>query len=409
MRWLAGILLSLLVGAGTLFLLATDDRPLVSRGETISPTAVAQARRLLFFNDPRFMRSGEQRQVAVPASLLDEGINYLASRATQGRGALIVGERAAEVRLSVAVPLSAITRYVNLRATIPEGDGAPRIATAAIGRLPLPAGLANLALESAVRLAGHEKEWRLARGAMRRLTFDPARQQVLVAFVWEPAILDQARAVAISADDLARLRRAQENLSSLLAHRSPQLPMRLVDVLQPMLTTRDGQSLDQRRAALLILAAHLSERSLAALIPEAGKWPRPRPVVLMLRDRQDSAQHFVISAALAAWAGEPVADAIGLYKELEDARHGSGFSFADLAADRAGTRFGELAMRQPERLDAQLATRFTDEDLLPPLDGLPEYLPQREFLRRFGGPGTPAYRNMLAEIDRRLATLPLYR
>ena len=79
-----------------------------------------------------------------------------------------------------------------------------------------------------------------------------------------------------------------------------------------------------------------------------------RRVELTLNGRHDSAQHFVISAALAAWAGEPVAEAIGLYKELDDARRGSGFSFADLAADRAGTRFGELVAKASARLDEAL-------------------------------------------------------
>ena len=33
-------------------------------------------------------------------------------------------------------------------------------------------------------------------------------------------------------------------------------------------------------------------------------------------------------------------DAIGVYKEVRDSRGGSGFSFNDMAANRAGTRFG---------------------------------------------------------------------
>ena len=39
-----------------------------------------------------------------------------------------------------------------------------------------------------------------------------------------------------------------------------------------------------------------------------------------------------------------LSDVIGLYKEIEDSRGGSGFSFNDIAADRAGTRFGEKAV-----------------------------------------------------------------
>ena len=132
-------------------------------------------------------------------------------------------------------------------------------------------------------------------------------------------------------------------------------------------------------------------------------------MTLTLRGRHDSAQHYVVSAALAAWAGEPVATAIGVYKELEDARRGSGFSFADLAADRAGTRLGELVAADAPRLDEVLGKDPGDADLLPALDGLPEFLPEAEFRRRYGGPEEPAYEKVAAEIERRLSQLALYR
>jgi hypothetical protein len=54
---------------------------------------------------------------------------------------------------------------------------------------------------------------------------------------------------------------------------------------------------------------------------------------LRLRGRLDFPQHLLISAALAAEGGGPLADAIGLYKEVADARHGSGFSFNDIVIE----------------------------------------------------------------------------
>lgn len=125
--------------------------------------------------------------------------------------------------------------------------------------------------------------------------------------------------------------------------------------------------------------------------------------------RYDSAQHFGVSAALAAWAGEPAANAIGVYKEIDDSRHGSGFSFADLAADRAGTRFGELVVADSPRLEQALRGPLRDADLVPALAGLPEYLPEAEFRRRYGNADNAAYRRLSTDIEDRLAALPLYR
>jgi hypothetical protein len=117
----------------------------------------------------------------------------------------------------------------------------------------------------------------------------------------------------------------------------------------------------------------------------------------------------MVSAALAAWAGEPLADAVGLYKELADARGGSGFSFGDLTADRAGTRLGEMAAVDPERLASLLARNPADADLMPAAADLPENLSQREFRRRFGGMDAPPYREMVERIEARIEALPAYR
>ena len=52
---------------------------------------------------------------------------------------------------------------------------------------------------------------------------------------------------------------------------------------------------------------------------------------------------------------------------------------------------------------------FAESELLPEWRDLPEYMPEAEFKRRFGGIGQPAYTRMMADIERRIASLPLYR
>lgn len=249
----------------------------------------------------------------------------------------------------------------------------------------------------------------MARKAVRELRFEPSRQRIIVSYVWEPALLDRARSIAFKPDDLARIRSAHESLAALFDHLAPGIPVPLAGVLRTTLNINGADQHENRRAALLVLGVFLAEKNIASLIPEARNWPQLRPVALMLAGRNDSAQHFVVSATLAAWAGEPVADAIGVYKEMADARHGSGFSFADLAADRAGTRFGELLGRQDARLNALLERELTDSDLIPVISDLPESISAADFQRRFGNTNSPSYRQLTAEIERRLDAMPLYK
>ena len=268
----------------------------------------------------------------------------------------------------------------------------------------MPAALVDSLVTSAIAASGYQRELELVRKALLAVDFDHAGQHVLVTYNWQPALLDRARNIAFDRQALAALQAAQQDFSALLAQRrEPVLP--LPEILGPLLKERDRNG---RRAVLLVLSAYLAEKDLASLVPQAAHWPKARPAKLTLLGRHDSAQHFAISAALAAWAGEPMADAIGVYKEVADARHGSGFSFADLAADRAGTRFGDAINRDAPALATRLAAPLADRDLIPALDGLPEYLREGEFKRRFGNTDSPAYRELQAGIEQRIAALPLY-
>ena len=167
----------------------------------------------------------------------------------------------------------------------------------------------------------------------------------------------------------------------------------------------------ENRAALVVLAFYVNGNSLGRLLPAANSWPRPTEQVVTLNGRDDFAKHFIVSAALAANAGSPLADAVGVYKEIADSRGGSGFSFNDIAADRAGTRFGEYAARSASarRLQQKLAAGLSENDLMPDTADLPEYMQEAEFKRVFGGFDGPEYKLMMAEIERRIAALPLYR
>jgi len=407
--YLAALVLLLLAVSLALFAVL-DDTPLVARGETISPASIAQAKRLLARHDPRRLQRGDERTAELPASLLDDAVNYLASRYLHARGAFLLADESAAVALAVRVPAVLGERYLNLRAVLREAEGEPGVVAVSIGRVPVPPAIADVLITSAISLAGFAEDWELLRKSIRRLAFKPAHGVVAVTYVWRPEILERARSLAFAPTDVGRLEVAQRALAAVLDHHAPRTRVPFPKVLASLLQGSDDDvSLPQRRAALLVLATYAAGQPLAKLLPEAGQWPRARPVKLILLGREDSAQHFAISAALAAWAGEPAANAIGVYKEIQDSRRGSGFSFADLAADRAGTRFGQLVTSDSPRLGELLRGALSDGDLAPSLAGLPEYLSESEFIRRYGGIDNAAYRALLEKIEDRLAALPLYR
>ncbi|HEX2475909.1 MAG TPA: hypothetical protein VHK01_14255 [Lacipirellulaceae bacterium] len=127
-----------------------------------------------------------------------------------------------------------------------------------------------------------------------------------------------------------------------------------------------------------------------------------------MRGRQDAVEHFFVSAYLAATMGGDAARAAGIAKELVDAHGGSGFSFADIAADRAGVRFAEGVLHNQLKLST-VAQGYSVNTFMPAIDNLPEGLTAVEVAKRFGTQKDARFLKELRAIDQRIQLLPPYR
>jgi hypothetical protein len=131
-----------------------------------------------------------------------------------------------------------------------------------------------------------------------------------------------------------------------------------------------------------------------------------------LRQRQDWTQHFFVSAAIGVLSTRGISDGVGIFKEELDSDGGSGFSFGDLLADRAGTALAIVATRDDasaRAIQERLAHGFQVDDYMPVGADLPEDMQEGEFKARFGGVGGAAYRGVADEIERRVASCGAYR
>jgi uncharacterized protein YfiM (DUF2279 family) len=419
MRWLLRLVLAAVVTVPVLLLaavwLALEPQPLVTQAPAITPAHIERAKRLLDRNDPRRMRPGVLRTVVVSQEDLELTLNYLVNRFARATASSVLQEGAATVRASVALPANPLGRYVNLDASFEEGSRLPSFTALRIGRLPVPAFLCNWWLRRVLTDLEGSTEYRDAADVIKKVRARPGVLQV--EFEWSDAAASQIKSALVPPKEQARWRVYQARLVQLTTSVRPARPMALEELLSPLVQLAQqrsggGDAVEENRAMLVVLAFYANGKGLAALVPSAKSWPVPALHAITLAGRTDFPQHFTISAALAASAGSPLSDAVGVYKEVDDARGGSGFSFNDIAADRAGTRFGELATTRAAglvRLHEMAARGLRETDLLPDVRDLPEFMPEAEFRRRFGGIGQPAYMKMVADIERRIAALPLYR
>jgi hypothetical protein len=281
--------------------------------------------------------------------------------------------------------------------------------------LRIPGWLAENALPPLLAALNLRNQGELAHRLVNRVSFGP--QQLVLAYALPNGLRHDLRESLLPAAEQARLKAYADHLatvSGLLAARQSKVSM--AQLIPPTFQFAARRSTDrasaeaENRAALVALAFLVNHQNLATLAPGATPWPRKPELHVELAQRSDTPLHFLVSSALAVTGGGPLADAIGLYKEVADSKGGSGFSFNDLAADRAGTRFGQQALRDPQGFQSRLAAiRLEESDLLPPIADLPEAMSADEFARRYGGVGAPAYQRMLADIEARLDKLVLLR
>jgi hypothetical protein len=417
--WKRLLLLTTLLLLATLLLAAAaafQQQARVAAARDVGLEDVARVFSLLRTHDPRQARPGLVSTALVRERDLEVMLNQGAKRWLPLRSRVALAKEAATLQLSLELashPLLVFGRWLNVEVSLVQTAGLPVIDAVKIGSLPIPVWMAERLAWWSLSKTAFKAEVDLAFDVVRRVRFAP--QQLLVTYAWQGDSLGRLLDGLVAPEELSRLRAYSDRLVEVAARHKTSWQMPLVEMLQPAFelarqrTLAGGDAAAENRAALTVLTLHANGRGLALVLPAARHWPRPRPLQLLLGGRPDFPLHFLVSASLAAEGTTPLSKVVGVYKEVSDARNGSGFSFNDVAANRAGTRFGERLAQSPQEMQTALARGVKDADLLPRVDDLPEFMAEPEFQRRFGGIGAPAYNAQLADIDRRIAALPLLR
>ncbi|QDU87791.1 hypothetical protein Pla175_11580 [Pirellulimonas nuda] len=182
-------------------------------------------------------------------------------------------------------------------------------------------------------------------------------------------------------------------------------------LVQSAATAAAPLGVDGPKAFLTAVGLGLGDAKLVARLPAAmGGRELGRAQLLgepTLAGRRDLAQHFFVSAMVVANAGATAANAAGLAKEQSDSNGGSGFSFVDLAADRAGVRFAEAVLSGRLPL-ARVAGGFRAGMFMPDTTGLAEGLQAEAFEEQFGGVDDERFRAAQQDIEARINKLPPY-
>ena len=126
-----------------------------------------------------------------------------------------------------------------------------------------------------------------------------------------------------------------------------------------------------------------------------------------VRGRHDLAKHFFVSAHALAVMGSTATRGAGLAKEMLDADRGTGFSFADMAANRAGIIFAEQLLADKISLE-EIALDFRVVDYMPEITELEEGLRLDDLQERLAGNSEGSLAAGLSRIEQRILELAVY-
>lgn len=177
-----------------------------------------------------------------------------------------------------------------------------------------------------------------------------------------------------------------------------------VEVAGPVLTNE---------AAILSLAIFIGDRRIGKFVGAFDNRFLPLNLTrtATLAGSSDFAQHFLVSAALEILSWQGLALAVGEYKELFDRAQGhSGFSFADLASDRAGVRFANEATNPAKAwlVQQRVVAGITERAYFPEVGKLESGFNKALFVSRFKRVDSLDYKKQLKVIKGKINRLYLY-
>jgi hypothetical protein len=343
--------------------------------------------------------------------------NYLLNRYSRSAADLDLKNNELRFKVTITLPENSLGKYLNISfrlGNIKDSD-LPVITKFKAGKLLLPAKLAAFVIDTIIQHSSLNEYFILATRPIKAVKIDA--EKLSITYFPNKDTLIQARNFLTYAGDNSTLNIYQQKLADIVAKHDPAWRLSLADLLRPLFELAYQRStletaIDENRVAIATINEYVNKQETKKLLsmPEAAPTAGQQYAAFLYK-RIDLAQHFIGSAALTVSVNKQAAQIAGEEKELSDAQGGSGFSFIDLAADKAGTRFGEMAISSPEnarKMQKAMSGIKDYSDFMPDPRDLPEHMNADEFKQRFESVNSPVYQEILKQIDARIEATPIY-
>ena len=420
MKTLLGLLFysfgALIVLCAMLVLFGVGDKPELEVGWSPTRDDLIRAKKIL--HEGSKTKPDEIGIIELSQADLNLAGNYLLNRYSKSAAELEFKNDELRFKVTMTLPENSLGKYLNISfrlGNVKDSD-LPVITKFKAGKLLLPAKMAAFIIDTIIQHSSLNEYFILATRPIKAVKIDA--QKITLTYYQNKDTLIQARNFLTHTGDNATLNIYQQKLADIVAKHDPEWRLSLAELLRPLFELAYQRStletaIDENRVVISTINDYVNKKEAKKILAVPESVPATgQQYSAFLYKRIDLAQHFIGSAALTATVNKQVAKIAGEEKELSDAQQGgSGFSFIDLAADKAGTRFGEMATSSPEnaRKMQRAMSRIKDySDFMPDPRDLPEHMNEADFKQRFESINSPVYQEISKRIDERISATPIY-
>ncbi len=410
------------ISALILLFLVFSTEPTIKEQAQLEHTDISNIKKQFSESNPFKRKRYGLKHVDFDEKTLNQAVHLAMNQFSQIPVSINLESGYANIRTSLKIPTESFSLYLNLDFDLVPTDQFFELENVIIGKFKIPNWIMKILAPYAMQSASNRyPDYMELVSAIRKIDIKP--QNVTVSYRWNNVVA--SRAQSFTRDALLSARE-QKLVSIYYAHLSDISRLTfwqktsLDKIIRPMFqlarerTVNGANPVEENRAVILTLGLAATAVPIRHLI-DIDKSKRVRNVRfyrLTLRNRRDLMQHFLISAALTVSTDKGLTDAIGLSKEMEDSQGGSGFSFADLLADRAGVKFAETATAEKSNAiqlqDFMSRNELKESDYMPSYKELPEAITSLEFKKRFIDVKNKKYLFIENELTQRILSTPLY-
>lgn len=415
------LILILAFAFGASIHLALSDKPSIISHQSLSTQDIKSAQSLASQLMRKVTKQTDEVSFSLPSSQL-KSLAMLASHVTPNTEFVVNHSKPfVSVNTSTELSYKGYTRYVNLRCLLLADSYELNYEECYIGSLYIPNGVAKFLIEQLLDVAlGQETAQQiqvaLNRAEVTELGVDftlPGGMQLkrqLKNSVSQVTSLTTSLADNLQVDAellkvyLAELEAVKSSNSSLSFY---------INKVFSLAQQRSSQNdpVAENTAAIWALALTNGSTTLKQFASIPTSELKPTSIHSTLHNRRDLTQHFLFSAVLHQLGETSFAHSIGQLKELADSDGGTGFSFADMTANKAGMAFSKYATSSSESaLSLQQSLKDCDLEscFIPHVNDMPEGLNAETFESKYVSVKDEEYQLMETEIDQRIAQLPIY-